>query len=442
MADSFAIRDEALSRFTSFRGGAVTPRSVYNDENGFIQAFDSSSFFHRAVVAVGLTLNLPVISGVYSDSALYLLYFNGFADTTLTFLPAASNSINNLADAAPYVVTSNGHYSVIVLFSYLTKWYIQPVFNNRGILEVDGDAAEDVLVDTVANVASVSVGEKAGSVGSVIINRAAPDVNANLNRTSYGSLAGSSSQGSGAVAVGSSAGQATQGLNAVAVGYQAGRTAQGQEAVAIGVNAGFSNQEHNSIAIGSSAASTSQGDSAVAIGTRAGQLNQSTACVAIGHEAGKSGSGLGSISVGRAAGTITQGVGCIAIGDAAGMLQANQGAVALGLRAGPTLAQMGQSAIAIGELASAFPGAAAGGSNAICIGGGCATNAPPLNFEVCIGAACIAGQAVGGLNFGANMQSVVASASEGGGEALPATTAAYIPLTWNGQAYRIPVYLP
>jgi hypothetical protein len=444
MADSFAIRDEALSRFTSFRGGAVTSRSVYDDALGFTQAFDSSSFFHRAVVAVGLTLNLPVISGVYSDSALYLLYFNGVANTTLTFLPDASNSINNLANGVSLVLTSDGSYSVVVLFSYLNKWYIQPVFNGSKIAAVNGDAFEDVLVDTVSNVATVAVGEKANSAGSVIINRTLPDVNASINRTAYGAQAGAILQGAGATAIGRQAGNDTQGFNAVAIGNTAGKSLQSQEAIAIGVGAGELTQANRGIGIGVNAGRTTQGTNGVAIGFGAGQISQGVGCIAIGANAGNlAQTGLNAIAIGTSAGVTQQAAGCVSIGNNAGPRQPTQGALAIGNNAGPAGAGgMGASSIAIGENASAYAGAAVSGIGALCVGLGAGSNAAPLANEICIGNGCVGGIFAGGLNFGANMRALALTAVAGGVVAVPATTAGFIPITWNGTNYRIPVYLP
>jgi hypothetical protein len=67
-----------------------------------------------------------------------------------------------------------------------------------------------------------------------------------------GSLAGSTNQGSAAIAIGFNAGAGTQGTNSIAIGTLAGRASQGTGAIAIGAFAGQTSQNQNSIVINAS----------------------------------------------------------------------------------------------------------------------------------------------------------------------------------------------
>ena len=106
-----------------------------------------------------------------------------------------------------------------------------------------------------------------------------------LNPVKLGSGAGTTSQGTDAVAVGRDAGQ-QQGTESVAIGVIAGKTNQGSWGVAIGSSAGTTNQGQRAIAIGVQSAEVSQGAGAVAIGAYAGDNTQGQYAIAIGTHAG------------------------------------------------------------------------------------------------------------------------------------------------------------
>ena len=106
-----------------------------------------------------------------------------------------------------------------------------------------------------------------------------------LNPVKLGSGAGTTSQGTDAVAVGRDAGQ-QQGTESVAIGVIAGKTNQGSWGVAIGSSAGTTNQGQRAIAIGVQSAEVSQGAGAVAIGAYAGDSIQGQYAIAIGTHAG------------------------------------------------------------------------------------------------------------------------------------------------------------
>jgi hypothetical protein len=55
------------------------------------------------------------------------MYFEGAVNSTITFQPNAANAVNNGLFGAPYVVTSSGNVTCLVLFSYLYSWFIQPI---------------------------------------------------------------------------------------------------------------------------------------------------------------------------------------------------------------------------------------------------------------------------------------------------------------------------
>lgn len=123
------VRNNALARLMSFKGASVTDAAVYVFAVSPTHTFDTNSFLHRALISGldNLTLNLPLIQPVSSASSFYYMYFEGVVDSTITFQPNAANAVNNGAFGAPYVVTSSGNVTCLVLFSYLYSWFIQPI---------------------------------------------------------------------------------------------------------------------------------------------------------------------------------------------------------------------------------------------------------------------------------------------------------------------------
>lgn len=123
------VRNNALARLMSFKGASVTDAAVYIFAVSPTHTFDTNSFLHRALISTvdNLTLNLPLIQPVSSASSFYYMYFDGAVDSTITFQPNAANAVNNGAFGDPYVVTSSGDVTCLVLFSYLDSWFIQPI---------------------------------------------------------------------------------------------------------------------------------------------------------------------------------------------------------------------------------------------------------------------------------------------------------------------------
>lgn len=78
-------------------------------------------------------------------------------------------------------------------------------------------------------------------------------------------------------------------------------------------------------------------------------------------------------------------------------------------------------------------------ANLVCIGS--AQTGIPAASEVMIGRGCAASTVAGRLSFG-NAMEAVAGAANAGAAALPATPQAFMPLNYNGVAYKIPLYLP
>lgn len=78
-------------------------------------------------------------------------------------------------------------------------------------------------------------------------------------------------------------------------------------------------------------------------------------------------------------------------------------------------------------------------ANLVCLGAA-QTGVPAAN-EVMIGYRCAASTVAGRLSFG-NAMEAVAGAANAGAAALPATPQAFMPLNYNGVAYKIPLYLP
>lgn len=65
----------------------------------------------------------------------------------------------------------------------------------------------------------------------------------------------------------------------------------------------------------------------------------------------------------------------------------------------------------------------------------------PNTSEVMIGKSCAAAGVTGRLSFG-NAMEAVAAAATAGAAVLPAAPVAFIPISWNGVNYKIPVYNP
>ena len=95
-------------------------------------------------------------------------------------------------------------------------------------------------------------------------------INAFATSQPSGTIAFTTGQGEGSIAIGNEAGKVTQDLTAIAIGLTAAHTNQGKNATAIGTAAGFSDQGENAIAIGLTASSIQQGKHSIAIGAFTG----------------------------------------------------------------------------------------------------------------------------------------------------------------------------
>jgi len=164
-----------------------------------------------------------------------------------------------------------------------------------------------------------------------------------------GNGAGTTTQGSDAIAIGHDAGSSgTQGPRAIAIGREAGQATQGDNCVAVGTNAGCNAQGAQATAIGGFAGYTDQGTFAVAVGYASASGSQGDYAIAVGYQAGKSGQGNNSVAIGRDAGSNAQGADAIAIGNGAGASsQQGADAIAIGHDAG-TVGTQGEKAVAIG----------------------------------------------------------------------------------------------
>ena len=171
----------------------------------------------------------------------------------------------------------------------------------------------------------------------------------NVDDIKIGNGAGTTSQGSNAVAVGHDAGTTTQEAGAVSVGYQAGNSGQGSNSVAVGHDAGKTSQGDNATAMGYLAGQTSQGTYAVAVGYFAGQSDQGDSAVAVGRQAGVTSQGDNAVAVGYLAGNDTQGTSAVAVGIQAGQSDQGDNAVAIGRYSGQN--NQGNKAVAVGYAA-------------------------------------------------------------------------------------------
>ncbi len=180
-----------------------------------------------------------------------------------------------------------------------------PAGNTFAVVQVDGDFANRLVADAVADTLNINSGyaisiakniftdtltiavdpahDIKGSVfgddSSILVDAVSNFIYGNVSATTLRTAESK-------IALGASAGSTTQGTSAVAIGNQAGGTNQGQESVAIGSSAGNSNQNIQSVAIGNNAGAFSQGQRAVAIGSLAGSNTQGDYAVAIGNFAG------------------------------------------------------------------------------------------------------------------------------------------------------------
>jgi hypothetical protein len=170
-----------------------------------------------------------------------------------------------------------------------------------------------------------------------VTNSTTLEISASAGFTPSGTLTFTGSQGDEAVAIGQGAGSTNQGSGAVAVGGLAGYNLQGANAVAVGQSAGSTSQGDEAVAIGQGAGSTRQGADAVAIGRQAGNSDQGIETLAIGVLAGFSEQGQGAVAVGFGAGYNLQGVKSVAIGGQAGLGEQGANAIAIGYRAGYNL---------------------------------------------------------------------------------------------------------
>lgn len=162
----------------------------------------------------------------------------------------------------------------------------------------------------------------------------------------FGNQAGSTAQGTSALAVGHLSGFTNQGDYGVALGYNAGYGYQGQSGIAIGKFAGNNTQGTYAIAIGDNAGYGNQGTGTVAIGKLAGSNTQGANAIAIGEDAGLDNQGSGAVAIGFDAGSDSQGVDAVAIGNDAAVISQFTNAVAVGAYAGNTF--QGTASIAIG----------------------------------------------------------------------------------------------
>ena len=142
--------------------------------------------------------------------------------------------------------------------------------------------------------------------------------------------AGSSNQGSGAIAIGFQAGMCNQDVSCVAIGFQAGMINQRGASVAIGYQAGMCNQDISSVAVGTEAGKFNQSSGAVAVGFQAGMCNQGVCAVAIGDQAGMTNQGINAVAIGTQAGMCNQGANACALGYQAGMNNQGSNSICIG----------------------------------------------------------------------------------------------------------------
>ena len=156
----------------------------------------------------------------------------------------------------------------------------------------------------------------------------------NNDNIKLGNIAGTTLQGSKAVAIGYGAGYTNQGTSSIAIGDQAGNTDQSSQSLAIGNQAGYNSQKQKSIAVGFGAGYTNQGTFSIAIGADAGNKNQTSNCVAIGYQAGYNSQSNNSIAIGQYSGYTNQSTYCVAIGNDSGSNDQSFNSVAIGNAAG------------------------------------------------------------------------------------------------------------
>ena len=215
---------------------------------------------------IGTTPNVTLQANSYSTT--YDIYGNvAFGNTAY---PVQINAFGNISTGGYLfgngafltgIVASGGSYSNVQVAAYLnTQGY--NLYSNTNVIAYLNATGYNLY-------SNVNVAAYLGS----------------LNPVKLGSGAGTTSQGTDAVAVGRDAGQ-QQGTESVAVGVIAGKTNQGSWGIAIGSSAGTSNQGQRAVAIGVQAAEVTQGAGAVAIGAYAGDNTQGDYAIAIGTHAG------------------------------------------------------------------------------------------------------------------------------------------------------------
>jgi hypothetical protein len=173
---------------------------------------------------------------------------------------------------------------------------VNPVFDLRGSVFADDST---VMVDAVSGTL------RGIFIGSVFTDNSTQIIDGNT-ATVYGNIEATTLRTSEEkIALGENAGL-NQAYRAVAIGASAGSEDQGTRAVAIGGQAGELRQSNYGVAVGASAAYFEQGASAVAIGDNAGQSSQGDYAIAVGHYAGHNNQSANSIIL-NASGAILNG---------------------------------------------------------------------------------------------------------------------------------------
>ena len=271
--------------------GNVTAGGYFIGNGAFLTGIAASSNYSNVQVATYLQYgNISNVSVAGNVTARYFVG-NGSQLTGLpssysnvqvaTYLPTYFGNVGNVkfgtsSLAFPYgtqfLEVNSLTSEILVPYQFTVNTNggsVQYTFGNSGYL---GLPSGIVFPDSTQQITAYS-------------NAAVQTYLSSVNPVKIGSSAGSTSQGTDAIAIGRSAG-AQQGIEAVAIGVIAGSTNQSNWAVAIGSSAGTSGQGQRAVAIGVQSAETNQGAGAVAIGAYAGDGSQGQYAVAIGTHAG------------------------------------------------------------------------------------------------------------------------------------------------------------
>jgi|LauGreDrversion4_2_1035121.scaffolds.fasta_scaffold03707_2 hypothetical protein len=264
---------------------------------------------------LGITVSVDVATGEYqiTNSAPVV---NSFAVVQIN--GDAANRL--IADSVSDVLNVNSAYPILLSKTPGTDTFeisLNPAHDIKGSVFADDST---LMVDAVSGIIPAAVvsgtftGSMVGNVtgnvtgnlkGSVFADDSTQIIDGN-SFTVYGNIEATTLRTSDLeIALGGNV-KTGQGFRAVAVGADAGLVNQGTRTVAIGNQAGELRQSNYGVAIGASAAYFEQGDSAVAIGDNAGQSSQGDYAIAVGHYAGHNNQSANSIIL-NASGAILNG---------------------------------------------------------------------------------------------------------------------------------------